>query len=51
MKLKNSGYLIGSRTRDLPVCRIAPHPTTLLRAFHNNVVVVDDDDNNNNNNN
>jgi hypothetical protein len=26
-KLKNVTHLIGSRTRDLPVCSIAPQPT------------------------
>jgi hypothetical protein len=29
-KLKKKSYgLIGNRTRDLPACRILPHPTTL----------------------
>jgi hypothetical protein len=31
-KLKNSIYLNGNRTRDLPACRIQPQATTLPRA-------------------
>jgi hypothetical protein len=29
-KLKNFDNLIGTRTRDIPVCSIVPQPTTLL---------------------
>jgi hypothetical protein len=31
--LKKSNDLIGTRTRDLPVCSIVPQPTTLPRAY------------------
>jgi hypothetical protein len=31
-KLKKSNGLIGTRTRDLPACSIAPQPNSLLRA-------------------
>jgi hypothetical protein len=31
-KLKKKIHLIGTRTRDLPVCSIVPQPTTLPRA-------------------
>jgi hypothetical protein len=31
-QLKNSNGLIGTRTRDLPVCSIVPQPTTRPRA-------------------
>jgi hypothetical protein len=28
-------HLMGTRTRDLPVCSIVPQPTTLPRAYFN----------------
>jgi hypothetical protein len=34
-KMKTFNDLIGNRTSDLPVCRIVPKPTTLLRASPN----------------
>jgi len=32
MSMKNSNYIIGKRTRNLPICRAVPQPTALHRA-------------------